>query len=77
MLEPVISRERGEGRAEGFGRKGERERGCRGGGRRKVKQKHLAWRNHKFYGEDGSVAVHLPNLGTRHVFIFIELCFHC
>ena len=27
--------------------------------------------------EDGSVAVDLPNLGTQHVFILIELCFHC
>jgi hypothetical protein len=28
-------------------------------------------------GEDGSVAVDLPNLGAQHVFILIELCFHC
>jgi hypothetical protein len=27
--------------------------------------------------EDGSVAVDLPNLGTQHVFILIESCFHC
>ena len=27
--------------------------------------------------EDGSVVVDLPNLGTQHVFILIELCFHC
>ena len=27
--------------------------------------------------DDGSVAVDLPNLGTQHVFILIELCFHC
>mgnify|MGYP006972711577 CR=1 FL=1 len=27
--------------------------------------------------EDGSVAVDLPNLGSQHVFILIELCFHC
>jgi hypothetical protein len=27
--------------------------------------------------EDGRVAVDLPNLGTQHVFILIELCFHC
>ena len=27
--------------------------------------------------EDGSVAVDLPNLGTQHVFILTELCFHC
>ena len=28
-------------------------------------------------GEDGSVAIDLPNLGTQHVIILIELCFHC
>jgi hypothetical protein len=28
-------------------------------------------------GEDGSVAVDLPNLGTQHVCILTELCFHC
>ena len=28
-------------------------------------------------GEDGSVAVDLPNLGAQHVFILIVLCFHC
>jgi hypothetical protein len=27
--------------------------------------------------EDGSVVVDLPNLGTQHVFVLIELCFHC
>jgi hypothetical protein len=27
--------------------------------------------------EDGSVVVDLPILGTQHVFILIELCFHC
>jgi hypothetical protein len=27
--------------------------------------------------EDGSVVVDVPNLGTQHVFILIELCFHC
>ena len=26
---------------------------------------------------DGSIAVDLPNLGTQHGFILIELCFHC
>ena len=26
---------------------------------------------------DGSVAVDLPNLGTQHVIILTELCFHC
>jgi hypothetical protein len=28
-------------------------------------------------GEDGSVVVDLPNLRAEHVFILIELCFHC
>jgi hypothetical protein len=28
-------------------------------------------------GEDGSVEVDLPNLGSQLVFILIELCFHC
>jgi alpha-galactosidase/6-phospho-beta-glucosidase family protein len=28
-------------------------------------------------GEDGSVAVDLPNLGAQHVFILTVLCFHC
>ena len=27
--------------------------------------------------EDGSVVVDLPNLGAQHVFILIELYFHC
>jgi hypothetical protein len=27
-------------------------------------------------GEDGSVVVHLPNLGAQHVFILTESCFH-
>ena len=27
--------------------------------------------------EDGSVVVDLPSLGTQHVFMLIELCFHC
>jgi hypothetical protein len=28
--------------------------------------------------EDGSVVVvDLPNLGAQHIFILIELCFHC
>jgi hypothetical protein len=26
---------------------------------------------------DDSVAVDLPSLGSKHVFILIELCFHC
>jgi hypothetical protein len=41
-----LGRERREGGAEGFGRKGDRERKAdRGGGRRKVEQKQLAWRD--------------------------------
>ena len=28
-------------------------------------------------GEDGSVVVDLPNLGTQLLFTLIELCFHC
>ena len=28
-------------------------------------------------GEYSSVVVDLPNVGTQHVFILIELCFHC
>ena len=28
-------------------------------------------------GEDGSVAVDLPNLGAQHVIILTELCCHC
>jgi hypothetical protein len=28
-------------------------------------------------GDDGSIAVELPNLGAQLVFILIELCFHC
>ena len=27
--------------------------------------------------EDGRVAVEVPNLGTQHVIILTELCFHC
>jgi hypothetical protein len=27
--------------------------------------------------DGGSEAVDLPNLGTQHVFILIESCFHC
>jgi hypothetical protein len=40
-----------KGKLEQEGEKGEngRGRGCRGGGRRrKVEQKHMAWRNRKF-----------------------------
>jgi hypothetical protein len=28
-------------------------------------------------GEDGSVVVDLPNIGTQLVFTLIDLCFHC
>jgi hypothetical protein len=28
-------------------------------------------------GEDGSVGVDLPTLGSQHVFILSGLCFHC
>jgi hypothetical protein len=42
-----------------------------------VEQKHPAWRNHLLYGEDGSIVVDLPNIGAQHIFILIELCFHC
>ena len=28
-------------------------------------------------GEDGGVAVDLPNLGAQHVFTLTESCFHC
>jgi hypothetical protein len=35
------------GRGEGGNGRG---RGCRGGGRRKAEQKHVAWRNRKFHG---------------------------
>jgi hypothetical protein len=57
---------------------GEKKREDNGEGRRKVKQKHLAWRNLKvirglLFGEDGSIVVDLPNLGSQHVFILIEL----
>jgi hypothetical protein len=47
-------------------------------GRRKVEQKHMAWRNCKFYvyGEDGSAVVDLPSLGAQHGFVLTELCFH-
>lgn len=38
--------EKGKGGAEGFGKEGEREDDG-GGGRRKVEQKHLVWRNQK------------------------------
>ena len=27
--------------------------------------------------DDGSVALHLPNLGSQHVILLTELCFHC
>lgn len=41
-----MGEEKGEGGAEGLGREREREDN-RGGGRREVEQKHLAWKNRK------------------------------
>ena len=76
-----MSRERGKGGAEGFGRKGERKRGP--WRRRKKKSGAEALTLEKpqvirgqLYGEDGSVVADLPNLGTNHVFILTEFCFH-
>jgi hypothetical protein len=60
-------------------RRSERER-KRGGGRSGAEahglEKPQVLRN-LLYVEDGSVVVELPNLGTQHGFILIELCFHC
>ena len=65
MLE--LGRERGEGGAEGFGREGEKA----GWQRRKKESgieapglEKLQVLRDLFYGEDGSVMVDLPNLGT-------------
>jgi hypothetical protein len=53
----------------------------KGGRRRKAEQKHMAWRNYILRGllggEDDTVAVYRPNLGAKHEFILIVLCFHC
>ena len=52
-----------------------RQRGHRGGGRRrKVEQKHMVWKNCKFERfsqaqKDGNVVVYLPNIGALHVII--------
>jgi hypothetical protein len=65
------------GRAEDWEREGEngRERGLRGGARRKAEK--LQVKRGLIDMEDGSVGVDLPNLGTQHVFLLVELCFHC
>ena len=44
------------------------------GGRRKVEQKHMVWKNCKFERfsqaqKDGNVVVYLPNIGALHVII--------
>jgi hypothetical protein len=82
----VIGGERGEGGAEGFGKEREDDRG---GGRRKKEEgrrkkesgapglEKLQVIRGLLYGEDGSVVVDLPNLGTQYVFILIELYFYC
>ena len=56
----------------GEGKNG-RARGHRGG-RRKVEQKHMVWKNCKFERfsqaqKDGNVVVYLPNIGALHVII--------
>ena len=65
------------GRAEDWEREGEngRERGLRGGARRKAEK--LQVKRGLIDMEDGSVGVDLPNLGTQHAFILFGLCFHC
>jgi hypothetical protein len=61
----------------------EREEGHRGGKRRrKAEQKaHDLEKPQVLRGlidvENGSVVVDLPNLGSQHVFILTESCFHC
>ena len=70
-----MGREREEGGAEGFGRERERE-----GRRRRWRESREASGLEKLQilwdlidGEDGSVAVDLPNLGVQLVFILTEL----
>jgi hypothetical protein len=72
-----------------IGRWGEREeeengrgRGCRGGRRKKSRAETHGLEKPQvirglLYGEDGSVVVDLPNLGTQHGFILTKLCFRC
>jgi hypothetical protein len=68
------------------GRWREREEGVNGRGRgsrggRKRKEEHGLEKLQVLRGlinmEDSTVVVDLPNLGAQHVFILIELCFHC
>jgi hypothetical protein len=72
--------ERGEGGAEGFGREGAggqwRRRKKESGAEAPGLEKPQVLRG-LLYVEDGSVVADLPNLGAQHVFILIELCFHC
>jgi hypothetical protein len=63
-----LGRERGEGGVEGFGRKGERGEG-RGRGKKES--------GTEAPGLEKPQVICLPNLGAQHVFILIELCFHC
>jgi hypothetical protein len=69
---------------------GEREEGENGRERERTQRRRKKKNGAKAHGleklqvlrglidvEDGSVAVELPNLGAQHVFILIELCFHC
>jgi hypothetical protein len=76
-----LGRERGKGGAEGFGRKREREDDGEGERRKSGAEAHGLEKPQVIrcllYGEDGSLVVELPNLGTRHVFLLIKLCFHC
>jgi hypothetical protein len=71
---------RRSGREEG---ENERGRGCRRGGGRRRKLSRSKWPGETTVlrglidVEDGSVVVDLPNLGAKHVFILVVLCFHC
>ena len=66
-----------KGKVEQKGLGGEGKNGrARGhtGGRRKVEQKHMVWKNCKFERfsqaqKDGNVVVDLPNIGALHVII--------
>ena len=74
-----MGEERGEDGAEGFERERERGRqrseGEEGSGAEAPGLEKSQVIRVLLYGEDGSVG--LPNLGTQHVFILIELCFYC
>jgi hypothetical protein len=69
--------ERGEGGAEGFGRERTSEEEKMQSGVEAPGLEKLQVIRGLLYGEDGTVVVDLPSLGTQHVFILIELCFHC